>query len=312
MKILIAGASGLIGRGLVDHWSADGHQIVVLTRSNAPTRHERASTTSVRWDGIGHGSWVAAIDGADAVINLSGESIAAGRWTAGRKRRIVESRVLSTRALVSAIARSQHPPRTFINASAVGIYGSVPEGDVGESHPAGSGFLADVCRAWEAEAFTAARPGLRVVTLRTGILLDIRGGALPPLVRPFRVFAGGYLGDGNQWMPWIHWEDEIRAIGFILENDRLEGAVNLTAPQPVTLKELCREIGTVIRRPSWTRVPGWVLRLAMGEMAGPLLLEGQRAVPEKLLTAGFTFRFPALRPALDELLGTPSPTGSGS
>ncbi len=312
MKIVIAGASGLIGRALVDHLAASGRELVVLTRSSSPAHRERVSPSRAVWDGLSDGPWVRSLDGAKAVINLSGESIAAGRWTAARKRRILESRVLSTRTLVSALSRLTHPPRVFINASAVGIYGDVPDGDVDESHAAGSGFLADVCRAWEAEAFAASRDGLRVVTLRTGILLDTRGGALPPLLRPFRFFAGGHLGDGSQWMPWIHRQDEIRAIAFILENERIDGAVNLTAPQPATMKELCGEIGTIIRRPAWTRVPAFVLRLALGEMAGPLLLEGQRALPEKLLKSGFSFRFPTLRAALGDLLGKSPVSGSES
>jgi uncharacterized protein len=190
----------------------------------------------------------------------------------------------------------------LLNASAVGFYGNVPEGNVNEAYPKGSGFLANVCEQWELEASRAQEFGVRVVNLRTGIVLDKREGALNRFLLPFKLFVGGPLGSGDQWFPWIHAHDEVRAILFAMENSQLVGPVNLSAPNPVRLNEFCRALGKTCGRPSWLSAPPAVLKFMFGEMAKPLMLEGQRMIPGKLLDAGFTFRFSNLEVALKSVL----------
>lgn len=302
MRLLLCGATGFIGTKLIDEMLRGGHSVHLLTRNpeNIPTQLQNKVPSSV-WDGHKVGQWAENLNSVDAVINLSGESIAGKRWTPAQKRRIVDSRIQSTRALVAAIKKANIRPKALINASAVGYYGNVPEGDVKESSPKGEGFLSETCLLWEEEARRAFDLGLRVVTIRTGIVLEKSQGALAKMLLPFRLFIGGPLGSGKQWFPWIHLEDEVRAIRFVLEDPKLQGPVNLTAPNPVRLKEFCKVLGSVLGRPSWAPVPAFVLKIILGEMAS-LLLEGQRAMPEKLAAAGFKFRYPDLQPALQAIL----------
>ncbi|MEK6650893.1 MAG: TIGR01777 family oxidoreductase [Bacteroidota bacterium] len=313
MRIVLAGGTGLIGARLVQHVLTLGHSVSVLTRS--PGRARRAfpagvelfewtarPLTATRERGRSDaGAWSTSIASADAVLNLAGASVAGARWTASRKQLILESRLNATRSIVDAIHAAPRKPAVLVNASAVGYYGDVPEGEVAEFHTSGSGFLADVCRRWEEEAQQAATDGVRVVLLRTGIVLDARGGALQRLVLPFRFFVGGPLGSGRQWMPWIHADDEARAIIHALHTPSLSGPLNLAAPQPVRMQELCETLGGVLRRPSWAPVPSALLRLVLGEMAD-VVLTGQKAIPKKLLESGFTFRFAGLEAALADLL----------
>jgi uncharacterized protein (TIGR01777 family) len=243
------------------------------------------------------GPWVEKLEGADAVINLAGESIAAKRWTAAQKELIVNSRLDATKVLVDAIGRVSAKPSVLVNASAVGYYGNVESGDVTEDHAKGTGFLADTCVRWEAEANRAKTLGGRVVIIRIGIVLEKGGGALSKMIPPFQMFLGGPLGSGRQWFPWVHREDVIGAILFALQNPNLSGPVNAVSPNPVTMKEFCKALGRAMHRPSSAPVPAFMVKLLLGEMS-EMLLTGQRAVPKKLQDAGYRFRYPELDNAL--------------
>jgi uncharacterized protein (TIGR01777 family) len=238
-----------------------------------------------------------AVREADALVNLAGEPIAARRWRSAQKKRIRESRVEVTRALVAAVGGATQRPRILVSASAIGYYG--PRGDepLDENAPAGTGFLAEVCQAWEREALTAEPLGLRVVRLRIGIVLAAGGGALAQMIPPFRRFLGGPIGSGTQWMSWIHRDDVTGLVVDALENESYRGAVNATAPNPVTNRDFASALGAVLSRPARLRTPAWVLRLAVGEMAG-LLLTGQRVLPRAAQTLGYRWRYPELGAAL--------------
>lgn len=302
MKIVIAGATGLIGGSLTKSLIGSGHTVVVLTRNVqggtiSPPPHLHVEY----WDGKSAGVWQRQIEDADAVINLAGESLGARRWTRSRKRVLVSSRLEPTTALVNAMEVSRTKPGVFVNASAVGYYGPVDVGHVVEGSPSGDDFTSTLCVQWEQAALAAQALGVRVVLLRSGIVLDPRGGALQKMILPFRLFAGGPLGSGDQWLPWIHKEDEVGAICFLLEHEGVSGPVNLAAPESVTMRMFCRSLGNVMKRPSIMRVPSFVLRALLGEMA-EIVLAGQRVVPEKLLQMGFKFRFPELNDALNDLM----------
>jgi uncharacterized protein (TIGR01777 family) len=301
-KIVIAGATGFIGQKVTSRLLASQAAVVVLTRRPDAGRAPLHPLVSyVQWDGKNQGDWTRQVDGADAVINLSGQSIAGKRWSNARKEELLLSRTQPTSALVQAIRASGKRPQVLINASAVGYYGHVAQGTVAEDHPPGSDFLGNLCEAWEAAALSAQDLGVRVVLLRSGIVLDKQGGALQRMLLPFRLFLGGSLGSGDQWFPWIHTEDEVQAILFTLETSGISGPVNLAAPEPATMQEFSRAVGKVLRRPSFFRVPAFVLRAALGEMAD-IVLTGQKVIPQKLNKAGFEFRFPALVGALEDLL----------
>ncbi|HTP12089.1 MAG TPA: TIGR01777 family oxidoreductase [Bacteroidota bacterium] len=301
MKIIVAGGTGFIGTPLITRLLRDGHAVTVLTRSPKKIVSSHNSLSAVQWDAKTQGGWVGVVDGADAIINLTGELIAGKRWTRRQKDVILASRVESTRALVTAIEHAQKKPSVLINNSAVGFYGDVPDGDVSETAPAGTDFLAQVCLNWEAEALMAKKFGVRVVTPRLGVVLAPRGGALARLVVPFRFFAGGYVGTGRQWFPWIHIDDLIGGFVFLLAHPSVEGPVNFVAPHAVTMKEFARTVGEVMHRPSWTSVPSFVLRIALGEMA-EMLLTGQRVIPQKLLEAGYRFEYATANGALTDIL----------
>lgn len=295
--IVIAGGSGLLGAALVDALRADGHQVAVLTR-----RPRRIG--DVLWSPRGaESAWTAVLGDADAVINLAGSSIAAGRWTVRRKTDIRESRLQATGALVRAIAAARQPPPVFLSASAVGVYGVRGDEPVTEETPPGADFLANVGREWEGLALEAAATS-RVVLLRTGLVLARHGGALPQLARPFRFWMGGPMGSGQQFMPWIHLHDWVAMVQWALANPTLTGPLNLTAPFPVTNREFARALGRALKRPAALRVPAPVLRLVLGEMADALILGGQRALPHRAQEAGFVFRYPTLDPALQDIFGS--------
>lgn len=299
MKIILAGATGFIGTPLRKELLAAGHQLVVLTKGKPPISNDRESF--VTWDGKNPGEWAGSFEGADAVINLAGENIAAKRWTPDQKHKILSSRVEATRAIVKAIEQSKKKPALLINASAVGYYGNVTHGEVAEDHGRGEGFLAEVCVRWEEEACRAERSGVRVTLARLAPVLEKNGGVLSRMLIPFRFFLGGPPGSGRQWFPWIHREDVIAAFLFSLRHPSLSGAVNFAAPDAVMMEKFCAALGKEIRRPSWFPVPVFLLRLVMGEMAD-MTLSGQRAVPQKLLHAGYTFRYPDLEKALHAIL----------
>ena len=301
MTIVVTGGTGFVGQRLVAALVDAGHRVILLTRNPTGVRRPPGVEAKV-WDGETIGPWVACIDGADAVINFAGEPIAGGRWTVRRKRRIVDSRIRATRAIVRAIGSAAIKPRVLLNASAVGYYGSVPEGDVTEDAPTGAGFLADTCRMWEEEARRVGQFGVRVVLMRMGIVLGEGGGALEKMILPFRLFVGGPVGSGRQWFPWIHADDVVGAVMFALERVSLSGPVNLAAPEPATLASFCRTMGRVMGRPSWLRIPEWALKLLLGEMAG-MLLGGQRIIPAQLRRSGYVFLYPELEPALRSILG---------
>jgi uncharacterized protein (TIGR01777 family) len=309
MKIVLAGATGLIGKLLTKTLLDSGHFVVVLTRnSQLPMTSSHPLLHIDHWDGKGEGSWHRHVDHADAVVNLAGESLGDKRWTKSRKRVLISSRVDPTASIVNAMKAATAKPRAFVNASAVGYYGPVEEGDVTEDHPAGHDFASILCVQWEQAALAAMAFGVRVVLLRSGIVLDPRGGALRKMILPFRFFAGGPLGSGDQWLPWIHREDEVRAICYVLENERISGPVNLASPESVTMRDFCAALGKAMRRPSAFRVPAFVLKALLGEMAD-IVLTGQRVVPEKLLQTGFRFRFPALKATFEDLLQTDNSVG---
>lgn len=303
MRIVIAGGSGFLGQALSDRLVAAGHRVLVLTRKpSAPLPPWEAPCTSLPWSPDGTaGGWASALEGAAAIVNLAGESIAAGRWTAARKRRIVESRLLATRSLVAAIGSLRRPP-ALVSSSAQGIYGDRGEEELDESAAPGTGFLSDVCSRWEAEA-VKAQPSARVVLLRTGIVLSSGGGALPQMMLPFKLFAGGPLGSGRQFMSWIHVDDWVGLARLAIEDDRARGPLNLGSPHPVRNREFSAALGRALRHPSVVPAPAFALRLALGEMAGPLLLASTRMVPAAALALGYRFQFPEVGAALDALVG---------
>jgi uncharacterized protein (TIGR01777 family) len=301
MRIMITGGSGLIGSAVAREMGGVGHEVVVLTRDPARVKSLPPNTRAVRWDGRTAGEWRALIDGDTAIVHLAGESVADGRWTEERKRRIRDSRIQSGEAVLAAIRQAKTPPRVLLQGSAVGYYGDGGDALLTEASPAGSDFLARTCVDWEASTAAVAAPGVRRPVLRTGVVLSAEGGALPKMALPFRFLAGGPLAGGRQWFPWIHLADEVGAIRFLIEQDGADGPLNLTAPEPLTNRDFSRELGRALHRPSLAPAPGFALRFLLGEMADALL-HGQRAVPERLVALGYGFRFPEAAGALRDLL----------
>lgn len=308
MKIVIAGGTGFLGNPLAESWAEEGHDVRVLTRSLAPgvSRHDSGTgmpgVTRVGWTPDGSaGAWAAEVEGADAVINLAGAPLDRGRWTRERKVVLRDSRLLPTRSLASAIAAATTPPAVFVSASGIGYYGDRGSHPVTEATAAGSDFLATLCQAWETEAWRAEAV-TRVVPIRSGVVLGRGGGALPRMALPFRFFVGGPLGSGRQYLPWIHRLDWTELVRWIVATPTVRGPVNVTAPHPVTNRELSRAIGHALHRPSLLPVPPFALRLAVGELA-ETLLTGQRAIPERALSLGYHFRYPEIDRALNNLFG---------
>lgn len=305
-KVIVTGGSGLIGRALVAELTGAGHEAVVLTREPRGVKGLPAGARAVGWDAQTADGWGEEAERALAIVNLAGESLADGRWTADKKRRILESRVHATRAVVQAVERAETKPRVLVQGSAVGYYGGVSVGrdcpPLPETAPPGSDFLADVVVRWEEASEPVEGLGVRRVVARTGLVLSSDGGALPKMALPFKLFVGGPVAGGDQWVPWIHIDDEVGALRFLVESDTASGPFNLAAPSPVTNGELSKALASVLGRPSLFRAPAFALKAALGEMAD-LLLEGQRAVPTALEAAGYRFEHPRLRPALEDLLG---------
>jgi len=301
MKIVISGGTGFLGRPLTDALAHDGHSIVVLTRGSSSNS---ATARRVTWQPDGTvGSWSSEIDGADVVINLNGESIGERRWSATQKQRILDSRVAATRSLVAAVRRSTAPPSVMVSGSAVGYYGPLDDQIATEHTPPGRDFLADVCVKWEAEANRALSPRTRVVCVRTGLPLARDGGALPRMLPPFWFGAGGPIGSGRQYWPWIHRQDWIDVVRFAIGNPQIVGPMNATAPNPVTNRDFARALGRAMHRPAFLPAPGFALKLLLGEMAEGLLLSGQRAIPAKAQQHGFKFAYETLDRALANLFG---------
>ena len=285
MRILVSGASGLIGRSTTAALAADGHEIVPLVRGSG--------LDGIRWDPRAGVFDAAAAEGAHAVVHLAGENVASGRWTAERKRAIRDSRVHGTRLLAEGLAVLSRPPSVLVTASAVGIYGDRGDEIVDEASSTGAGFLADVCREWEAATSPALDAGIRVVHVRFGVVLDRSGGALAKMLPIFRLGLGGKVGSGSQWMSWIALEDAVGILRHALGTD-LSGPVNAVAPEPVRNTDFTRALGNVLGRPTAIPVPAFALRLAFGEMADATLLASTRAVPSRLLESGYRFRAPTI------------------
>lgn len=300
MQIAIAGASGLIGSALVNALGASGHTIRRLVRAGGGL-----GPGCFSWDPKAGMIESAAIEGADAVINLAGANIAGARWTRARRRLLLESRVLSTTLIARAIAESRARPTVLLNASGIGYYGTHPEGWVDESSPAGGGFLAGLCGEWESATEPAAAAGTRVAKLRLGVVIAREGGALAKMLPVFRLGLGGPVAGGRMWMSWISIADLVRVVERALVDPRIAGGVNVVAPTPATNAELTRELARALRRPAIMPVPAWVLRLALGRMADETLLASARARPRVLQETGFGFRHSSIGAAVDAaLLGT--------
>ncbi len=301
MRVLITGGTGLIGRALATELIAAGHEVVVFSRRPERTQGLPANVEVVGWAVRAFQGWGRLVDGAGGIVNLAGENLASGRWTPEWKRRILESRLNAGRAVVEAVDGAQQKPLVVVQASGVGYYGPRGDEEVTEEASPGSDFLARLAVEWEASTAPVEELGVRRVIIRSATVLSAEGGALPRLLLPFRFFFGGPLGNGRQWFPWIHIADEVRAIRFLLEDEAASGPYNLVAPHPLTNAEFARALGRVLGRPAWLPVPAFALRLLLGEMSS-MLLTGQRAVPRRLLEAGFTFHFPDAESALRDLL----------
>jgi len=301
VRIIITGGTGLIGRALTNVLVADGHQVIILSRTPQQTTGLPASANIESWDGRTADGWGPLAESADAIVNLAGESIAAGRWTATRKHRIRQSRLDAGRAVVQAVELAAHKPHVVVQASGIGYYGPTEDQEITEETPPGDDFLARVAQEWESSTAAVETLGVRRAIIRTGVVLSMDGGALPRMLLPFKLFAGGPLGSGRQWLPWIHLADEVAAIRFLIENENAAGPFNLAAPHPLTNAQFSRVVGRVMGRPAIAPTPGFALRLAFGEMA-TLLLDGQRAAARKLQALGFRFRYPQAEEALRDLL----------
>lgn len=299
VKITVTGGTGFIGRRLVKRLLAEGHSVHMLVRE-ARTGFGSAVECSI-WNAYTIEPTPESLEGADAVIHLAGEPVNQ-RWTPSAKRRIRDSRVEGTRRLLAAMAGLSRKPSVLLSASAIGLYGDRGDQTLTESSEPGTGFLAEVCLEWEKAACEAEKLGVRVVRLRSGVVLGREGGALAQMLTPFQWGVGGRLAAGNQWMSWIHVDDLVEMILFLLERADVGGAVNGTSPDPVTNSDFTRELSAALRRPALLTVPARALRLLYGEMA-EMLLQSQRVMPEAALKAGFEFKYPALQPALRNLLG---------
>ncbi|MBI4375902.1 MAG: TIGR01777 family protein [Elusimicrobia bacterium] len=297
-RIVVAGGSGLIGQALCQALSKAGLEVVVLSRRP----NDVPGLKAVGWDGVSSGPWQSALDGADAVVNLAGHSMANGRWTKTVKKALFDSRILSTRALVAGLSAAKRAPRSFINASAIGYYGPRDDEPLSEDAAPGRGFLAELCLNWEKEARVAEAMDIPTVCLRTGVVLSADGGALGKMLPIFRLGLGGPLGHGRQWMSWIAREDLVRLIVHCIEK-RLHGPINGTAPHPVTNRQFTRSLGRALHRPAFLPAPAFALRLAFGQMAEEALLSGQRVLPAKALESGFKYRYPNIDIALASILG---------
>lgn len=301
MKVVITGGTGFLGTPLADALVAEDDDVVVLTRQPPARNDAHRRVSYVQWtpDGTA-GPWAAAIDGAAAVVNLAGESIAAKRWSHAQKQRLRESRLMATRSVVAAIRQAQAPPVALVSGSAVGYYGDRGDETLTEASPPGHDFLARLAQEWEAAALDAAAT-TRVAVIRTGIVLDRRGGALPKMLPPFLMFVGGPLGSGRQYMPWIHKADWVRLVIWAIRTETARGPINFTAPQPVTNREFSSALGRALKRPSIMPAPALALRLALGEMADALLLSGQRALPVRAVDSGFAFHHTNIDDALADI-----------
>ena len=305
MKVAVAGATGFVGSRLVERLNAEGHSVIVFTRN--VTKAEQAFPNSaypslgiVAYNPTQSGAWQEKIAGCDGVVNLAGEAIAETRWTPERKQSLMDSRKITTQKLVEAIASANPKPSVLVNASAIGFYGTSETATFDENSVAGNDFLAEVCQTWESEANKVKESGVRLVILRLGIVLGM-GGALGKMLTPFKLFAGGPIGSGNQWFSWIHRDDLVSLILRALTRPEMEGVFNATAPQPVRMAEMTTTLGQVMNRPSWLPVPSFALEAMLGDGA-KVVLEGQEVLPKHTLADGFEYQYPTIKAALEEIL----------
>jgi uncharacterized protein (TIGR01777 family) len=300
MKVIITGGTGLIGRALTRELIRDGHQVWVLSRNPAKMK-TLPGVELVKWDGETAQGWGGLVNGADALVNLAGQNIGDSRWTRQQKMLVRSSRIAAGRAVASAVLQANRKPGVVVQASGVGYYGVVDDRPLDEVSPPGSDFLAKLSVEWEASTQPVEQLGVRRVVVRTGVVLDASEGALPRMLLPFRLLVGGPLGNGSQWLPWIHLRDEVDAIRFLIKNENAFGPFNLTSPQPVTNADFGKAIARVLHRPYWLPVPAFALRLVLGEMS-TLVLDGQRPYPRKLVGLGYQFHFDEAVDALRDLL----------
>src|SRR3990170_387251 len=293
MRVIIAGGSGLIGRALTENLTKDGHEVLILSRDPSKVRELPAGARALAWDAKTAGGWGAQADGADAIVNLAGESLKGrgflpSRWTKRRKQAIRQSRLDAGAAVVAAIRQAKRKPKALVQASAVGYYGPHGSEPLDELAAPGRDFLAGVCVDWEASTAEVELLGVRRAIARTGLPLTMRGGAFPLLVLPFRMFGGNTFGSGRQFYPWIHFDDAIAALRLLIENPEASGPYNISAPNPVSNRDFARTLGRVLHRPAWVPVPRFALQLALGEVS-TVVMDGQRALPKKLVEDGFAF-----------------------
>jgi len=296
MKVLVTGATGLIGKSLHASLIAEGHTVVRLVR------RRKREASDILWDPASGLIGISDLENFDAVIHLAGENIAAGRWTEKQKQKILESRVNGTRLLTESLAKLQQPPKVLVSASAIGYYGDRGAETLSEMSARGSGFLADVCEAWESATQRATENGIRVVNVRTGIVLSTRGGALKKMLLPFRLGLGGKIGSGEQYMSWISLADQVRTLIHAVRTERLRGPVNAVAPAPVINAVFTKALGHALNRPTILPMPAFAARAAFGEMAYALLLASTRVIPQRLLASGFFFKDREIEPTLARIV----------
>lgn len=299
MRVLVSGSTGLVGSALVESLESQGHKVARLVRPGTSLKKRDVNPVeTIAWDPVAGQFDDAAAEDADALVHLAGASIAGGRWNAARKELLRTSRIDATRHLIRALASLRRPPRVVVAASAIGYYGNRGNETLTETSPPGNDFLAAACQEWEAEEARGAEFGARVVSLRFGIIMAKHGGALPQMALPIRMGVGGKLGNGKQWMSWVTLAETIRVAEFALANAALSGPVNVVAPNPAQNAEFTKVLAKTLHRPALFPAPRFALRVMLGEMADALLLSGQRVVPSKLLTAGYSFQQPNLAEAL--------------
>ncbi|MBZ0319673.1 MAG: TIGR01777 family oxidoreductase [Anaerolineae bacterium] len=299
MRVIITGGTGLIGSALAKSLLADGHEVIVLSRNPGSAKIEPGVRIE-NWTARSGDGWSSLINSDTAIVNLAGTGIGDKRWSEGRKKLILESRVNAGAAVVDAIEKASEKPRVVIQSSAVGYYGTPGDQLLTEDSPAGEDFLADVCKQWEDSTKAVESMGVRRVIIRSGVVLSMDGGAFPRMLLPFKLMVGGPIGNGSHWFPWIHIDDEIKAIRFLIENEGAKGVFNVMAPNPLTNGDFTHEVGKVMQKPAVIPVPKLALQMMFGEMA-IILIEGQRAVPKRLQEHHFEFAYPTVEPALKNL-----------
>lgn len=299
MKVIITGATGFVGKALTSNLLESGIEVIALSRDQRKAQSILGDkATIIEWDGTTSSGWASAAENANAIINLAGANLSSRYWTSSYKKELWDSRVNAGRAVVQAVMRAKHKPKMLIQASAIGYYGSRKDETLDEHSEKGGGFLSDLVQAWETSTEAVEAQGVRRLIIRTAVVLG-QGSVITSLLRiPFKLYGGGYPGSGKQWLSWIHLEDHIQIIRFLMERSDRQGVVNLASPEPVKMKEFCQVFGKVLHKPMWVRAPAVALKLALGDMAKETILVSQKIFPKKLLEAGYQFKYPNLEPAL--------------